>query len=211
MKWLALLCCFLSVPAYSQEKSETREFLGQLGGRTALMHLYAIVQPDGSARITGEYMLLPTMQQRFVEGERSKQLGITFLKEGDTPILYGRPPSATLQGTWADGAFKGGRYGPGGQQRERFDQRRIDDGVAHLNRGFQHNGRRRFVTTLPARLTETPHDVFYVNDGIVNLFKASSLAFIRTFNTGAGSVRGISSDGLTFSVGDATGSKFFQL
>jgi len=49
-----------------------------------------------------------------------------------------------------------------------------------------------------------------VNDGVVNLFKASNLAFIRTFNTGAGSVRGISSDGLTFSVGDATGSKFFQ-
>ena len=121
MKWLAFLFCFLSLPAFTQEKSETREFLGQLGGCTALLHLYTIVQPDGSARITGEYLLLPTMQQRFVEGERSKQLGITFLKEGDSPILYGRPPSATLQGTWADGVFKGGRYGPGGQQRERFE------------------------------------------------------------------------------------------
>ncbi len=121
MKWLALVFCFLSAQVFAQEGSETREFLGQLGGRTALMHLYAIIQPDGSARITGEYLLLPTMQQRFLEGERSKQLGITFLKEGDTPILYGRPPSATLQGTWADGVFKGGRYGPGGQQRERFE------------------------------------------------------------------------------------------
>lgn len=121
MKWLAFLCCFLSLPVFSQEKSETREFLGQLGGRTALLQLYAITQPDGSARITGEYQLLPTMQRRFLEGERSKQLGITFLKEGDTPILYGRPPAATLQGTWADGVFKGGRYGPGGQQRERFE------------------------------------------------------------------------------------------
>ncbi len=121
MKRLALLFYFLSLQAFSQEKSETREFLGQLGGRTALLQLYAITQPDGSARITGEYLLLPTMQRRFLEGERSKQLGITFLKEGDTPILYGRPPSATLQGTWADGVFRGGRYGPGGQQRERFE------------------------------------------------------------------------------------------
>jgi hypothetical protein len=61
------------------------------------------------------------MQQRYLEGERSKQLGVTFLKEGNTPILYGRPPIATLQGTWAGGTFKGGRYGPGGQQREQFE------------------------------------------------------------------------------------------
>jgi len=121
VKGLAFLFCFLSLPVFAQEKSETREFLGQLGGRAALLQLYAIPQPDGSARITGEYLSLPTMQRRFLEGERSKQLGITFLKEGDSPILYGRPPAATLQGTWVDGVFKGGRYGPGGQQRERFE------------------------------------------------------------------------------------------
>ena len=121
MKWLAFLLCLFSLQAVAQEKNESREFLGQLGGRTALLHLYAIEQPDGSARVTGEYVLLQTMQQRFVEGERSKQLGITYLKEGDSPILYGRPPSATLQGNWADGVFKGGRYGPGGQQREQFE------------------------------------------------------------------------------------------
>jgi hypothetical protein len=105
----------------AQDQSETRELLGQLGGRTALMHLYATPQADGSARVTGEYLLLPTMQQRFLEGERSKQLGVIFLKEGNSPILYGRPPSATLQGTWKDGVFKGGRHGPGGQQREQFE------------------------------------------------------------------------------------------
>jgi hypothetical protein len=92
-----------------------------MGGRAALLHLYATGEPDGGARVTGEYLLLPTLQQRFLEGERSKQLGVTFLKEGDSPILYGRPPSATLQGTWSGGVFKGARYGPKGQQRERFE------------------------------------------------------------------------------------------
>jgi hypothetical protein len=121
MKWAAVFFCFFSLQAFSQEQSETRELIGQLGGRTALIHLYATSQPDGSARVTGEYIVLPTLQQRFLEGERSKQLGVTFLKEGVTPILYGRPATATLQGTWSGGVFKGGRYGPGGQQRENFE------------------------------------------------------------------------------------------
>lgn len=121
MRWIALLLGFLSLPGFAQERSETRELIGQVGGRSALMNLYATSQPDGSARVTGDYLVLPTLQQRFLEGERSKQLGITFLKEGNSPILYGRPPTATLQGTWSEGVFKGGRYGPGGQQRERFE------------------------------------------------------------------------------------------
>jgi len=121
MRWLACLGLLVSLPAFTQEKSETRELLGQMGGRVALMQLYATPLPDGSLRVTGDYLLLPAMQQRFLEGERSKQLGVTFLKEGDTPILYGRPATATLQGTWSGGVFKGGRYGPNGQQRERFE------------------------------------------------------------------------------------------
>ena len=121
MKWVALSLALFSLPGISQEQSETRELIGQLGGRTALLHLYATPQPDGSARVTGEYLVLPVMQQRYLEGERSKQLGVTFLKEGNSPILYGRPATATLQGTWSGGVFKGGRYGPGGQQRERFE------------------------------------------------------------------------------------------
>ena len=121
MRWLAFLLGFFSAQVFPQETNETRELIGHLGGRTALLNLYATGQPDGSARITGDYLVLPTMQQRFLEGERSKQLGVTFLKEGMTPILYGRPATATLQGTWSGGVFKGGRYGPGGQQRERFE------------------------------------------------------------------------------------------
>jgi hypothetical protein len=121
VKRLAILFCFLSSQVFAQDQSETRELLGQLGGRTALLHLYATPQPDGSARVTGEYLLLPTMQQRFLEGERSKQLGVIVLKEGNRPILYGRPATATLQGTWSGGVFKGGRFGPGGQQREQFE------------------------------------------------------------------------------------------
>jgi hypothetical protein len=119
MKWLACLACVFSLPVFAQ--SEARELLGQLGGRAALMQLYATPLPDGSLRVTGDYLVLPTMQQRFLEGERSKQLGVTFLKEGNTPILYGRPATATLQGTWSGGVFKGSRYGPSGQQRERFE------------------------------------------------------------------------------------------
>jgi len=121
MRWLALLLGVLSLPAFPQESGDTRELTGNLGGRSALMTLYILNQPDGSARITGEYIVLPTLQQRFIEGERSKQLGVTFLKEGPSPILYGRPASATLQGVWSGGALKGTRYGPGGQPRERFE------------------------------------------------------------------------------------------
>ena len=131
--WLAICICLLCAQAFAQEKSETHELLGQFGGRTALIHLYTTERPDGAARVTGEYIVLPTLQQRFLEGERSKQLGVTFLREGSSPIFYGRPESATLQGTWSGGVFRGGRYAPGGQPRERFEfsetfpTRRYDD------------------------------------------------------------------------------------
>ena len=118
---LLALTLTLTLPAAAQEAGESRELLGQLGGRAALMQLYATAQPDGSARLTGAYLLLPTLQQRYLEGERSKQLGVTFLKEGNSPILYGRPGTATLQGIWSGGALKGTRYAPGGQERERFE------------------------------------------------------------------------------------------
>lgn len=121
MRAIALLLGLVSLQVFAQETTETRELIGNLGGRAALIHLYATNQPDGSARLTGEYLVLPTMQQRFLEGERSKQLGVTFLKEGNSPILYGRPPTATLQGTYSGGVFRGTRYGPGGQERERFE------------------------------------------------------------------------------------------
>jgi hypothetical protein len=121
MKWLVFFLAAFAQQAVSQEITEAREMIGNLGGRAALINLYATDRPDGSARVTGEYIVLPTLQQRFLEGERSKQLGVTFLSEGSTPILYGRPATATLQGTWSGGVFKGARYGPGGQERERFE------------------------------------------------------------------------------------------
>mgnify|MGYP003483386958 FL=1 len=91
----AALLMLALASAQAQDAGETRELLGQLGGRAALMTLHANPRPDGSARLTGEYLILPSLQQRFLEGERSKQLGVTFLKEGNSPILYGRPGTAT--------------------------------------------------------------------------------------------------------------------
>jgi hypothetical protein len=118
---LVLLLAVFSLQAYAQVNTETREMIGNLGGRAALIHLYATDLPDGSSRVTGEYVFLGTMQQRFLEGDRSKQLGVTTLNEGTSPILYGRSPTATLQGTFSGGVFKGIRYAPGGQERERFE------------------------------------------------------------------------------------------
>jgi len=121
MKWIALWLGLFSAQGFAQEANETRELLGQLGGRTALLNLYTSRQPDGAARVTGDYLVLATRQQRFLEGERSKQLGVTVLKEGASPMFYGRPGTGTLQGTWSGGVFKGTRFGPEGQERERFE------------------------------------------------------------------------------------------
>jgi hypothetical protein len=107
--------------AFAQDGVDSRELIGQLGGRTAVLQLHENPRADGSVRLSGEYLILPALQRRFLEGERSRQLGVTFLKEGNSPILYGRPATATLQGTWTEGAFKGARYAPGGQERERFE------------------------------------------------------------------------------------------
>ena len=121
MKRLAAALLAAALPASAQDAGGSRELIGQLGGRTAVLNLYVTPRADGSARLNGEYLLLPTLQLRYVEGERSKQLGVTFLKEGNSPILYGRPGSANLQGTWSGGVLKGTRYAPGGQQREKFE------------------------------------------------------------------------------------------
>jgi hypothetical protein len=115
VKWL------LAVLAAMPLASSAEEMVGQLGSRTALVALHAFEQPDGGARVTGEYIVLPTLQRRFLEGERSPQLGLTALKEGTTPILFGHYPTGELRGTWRGAAFKGMRYGPGGQERERFE------------------------------------------------------------------------------------------
>lgn len=118
-----ILIAALSFPllALSQGSTETRELVGTLGSRTALLMLHSLQRPDGGWRVTGEYVLLPTLQRRFLEGERSPELGVTTLKEGATAILFGHDPTGELRGTWRGGVFKGMRYGPGGQERERFE------------------------------------------------------------------------------------------
>ena len=110
-----------SVCVTAQDKTESRELIGKVGTRSALLVLNAAERADGSWQVAGEYILLPTLARRLVEGERSPQLGVTVLREGTTPILFGRPPIGELRGTWRDGVYKGTRYGPGGQKREEFE------------------------------------------------------------------------------------------
>jgi hypothetical protein len=106
---------------FSQEKTESRELVGHIGSRDTLLVLHGAQRDDGGWQLTGEYLLLPTMTRRFLEGERSPQMGVTTLKEGTTAILFGRPATGEMRGTWSAGVFKGTRYGPGGQERERFE------------------------------------------------------------------------------------------
>ena len=121
MRGTLILWLLYSGQVFSQEKIESRELVGHVGSRDALMVLHATQRPDSGWQIAGEYLLLPTMTRRFLEGERSPQMGITTLKEGTSAILFGRPASGELRGTWHGGAFKGQRYGPGGQVREDFE------------------------------------------------------------------------------------------
>jgi len=116
-----LLLVLMPLAALAQDKAEPRELIGKVGTRQALLILHSAPRPDGSWQVAGEYVVLPTLARRFIEGERSPELGVTVLKEGATPILFGRPPSAELRGTWRDGVFKGTRFGPGGQRREEFE------------------------------------------------------------------------------------------
>jgi hypothetical protein len=118
VKWLLL---FVSLSVLAQEKTETRELIGQLGNRTALLVLHSTRGADGATRLTGEYLVLPALQRRFVDGESSPEIGVTSLREGTTPILFGREPTGELRGSLRGGVFKGVRYGPGGQERERFE------------------------------------------------------------------------------------------
>lgn len=119
--FVGIVLLSVSWPALPQDRSERRELIGKVGTRTALLTLHAGLRADGSWQVAGEYVVLATLARRFLEGERSPELGVTVLKEGTTPILFGRPPIAELRGIWRDGVFKGTRYGPGGQKREDFE------------------------------------------------------------------------------------------
>ena len=83
------------------------ELIGKVGTRSAYLILHSSERPDGSRQVAGEYVILATLTRRFVEGERSPQLGVTVLKEGITPILFGRPQIGELRGTWRDGTSRG--------------------------------------------------------------------------------------------------------
>jgi hypothetical protein len=120
-RFLIFLLALFAGSAISQDKSESRELIGKVGTRSALLVLHATQRADGSWQVAGEYVILPTLARRFVEGERSPELGVTVLKEGSTPILFGRPAIGELRGTWRDGVFKGTRHGPAGQRREDFE------------------------------------------------------------------------------------------
>jgi hypothetical protein len=116
-----LLLLGLPCLAFAQQPAETLELVGQVGSRNALLVMHATQRDDGGWQLAGEYLLLPTLARRYVDGERSPEIGVTALREGPTPILFGRPPTGELRGTWRGGTFKGMRYGPGGQERERFE------------------------------------------------------------------------------------------
>ncbi|MBV8033380.1 MAG: hypothetical protein JO035_17850 [Betaproteobacteria bacterium] len=117
---LAALAC-ATLPAVAQEKVETRELVGRVGSRPALIVLHSIRRSDTNWRVTGEYIVLPTLARRYLEGERSPERGFTSLREGASAILFGHPSTGELRGTYRDGVFKGTRYGPGGQEREQFE------------------------------------------------------------------------------------------
>src|SRR2546425_7831705 len=118
MRWPLLFAALLPGVVLADE---SRELVGQVGSRSALMALHATERSDGGYQLSVDYIVLPTLARRFLEGERSPELGVTTLKEGNTAILYGRPATGELRGTWRGGMFKGTRYGPGGQERERFE------------------------------------------------------------------------------------------
>jgi len=118
---IALLQGLLPTAARAQERTESKELYGQLGSRATLLVLHATERREGGWRVAGEYVVLGTLARRFLEGERSPELGVTTLKEGTSAILFGRPATAELRGTWHDGVFKGTRFGAGGQERERFE------------------------------------------------------------------------------------------
>jgi hypothetical protein len=118
---LAWILLGVALPCLAQQAGETRELVGHVGSRDALMVLHATQRADGGWQVAGEYVLLATLVRRYLEGERSPEIGVTALKEGTTPILFGRPATGELRGMWRGGAFKGVRYGPGGQERERFE------------------------------------------------------------------------------------------
>jgi hypothetical protein len=116
-----LLLSLCPVLGFATEKTQSSELVGQVGSRSALLVLHATQRADGGWQLAGEYLVLPTLARRFLEGERGPELGVTVLREGTSAIPFGRPSTGELRGTWRDGVFRGTRLGPGGQEREHFE------------------------------------------------------------------------------------------
>lgn len=109
------------VPMLAWSQTETRELAGVLGSRPTLLVLHATRLPESGWQLAGEYIVLTTLQRRFLDGEASPEIGVTTLREGNSPILFGRPSTGELRGTLRGGTFRGARFAPGGQERERFE------------------------------------------------------------------------------------------
>jgi hypothetical protein len=116
-----MLAALFCLPLAALAQTESKEMGGHLGSRPALLVLHGSKNAEGAWQLAGEYIVLPTLQRRFLEGESSPEIGVTTLREGTTAILFGRAPIGELRGTWRNGLFKGARYAPGGQERERFE------------------------------------------------------------------------------------------
>jgi hypothetical protein len=118
---MRLLALLIALPLAAFAQTETHEMGGHLGSRPALLILHSSKTAEGAWQLAGEYVLLPTLQRRFLEGESSPEIGVTTLREGTTAILFGRPTTGELRGSLRGGTFKGARFAPGGQERERFE------------------------------------------------------------------------------------------
>ena len=118
---MRLLALLIWLPLAALAQTETHEMGGHLGSRPALLILHSSKTAEGAWQLAGEYIVLPTLQRRFLEGESSPEIGVTTLREGTTAILFGRPTTGELRGSLRGGTFKGARFAPGGQERERFE------------------------------------------------------------------------------------------
>jgi len=119
MKW-SLLFAHCLPPWFSPDESGELRSAGWEAA-AALMVLHATQRADGGYQLSGEYIVCRRSRAASSRAKDSPELGVTTLKEGNTAILYGRPATGELRGTWHGGMFKGTRYGPGGQERERFE------------------------------------------------------------------------------------------
>ena len=71
------LCVLLLLlwPLLINAQTESRELGGLLGSRPTLLVLHSSKIADGGWQLAGEYVVLTTLQRRFLEGEASPEIG----------------------------------------------------------------------------------------------------------------------------------------